>query len=324
MVAKDTGNGLSPAVPVDELLAAVPELKQLCDLHTLQIFNLDSSNIQPENWIALVHAIEQHYYDYDGFVIVHGTDTMAYSCSALSYLIQNLDKPIVFTGSQKPIGLDGGDARKNLRDAFWFCVEGGVSGIFLVFNHKVILGTRASKVKTRSEDAFESINYPPLAYVQYGRPFSLRPTLPSGDAKPTFFHQMSNHVFLLKMIPGIEPDILDHLVRRYDVIVLESYGMGGLPFAGKRNFLERVTRLTAQGKIFVVATQVQQEGSDLSTYEVGVRALRHTPLLQSLDLSIESVVTKMMWILPQTTSFEQVKALFYQPVHHDIVPPASL
>jgi L-asparaginase len=116
----------------------------------------------------------------------------------------------------------------------------------------------------------------------------------------------------------MEPEILEHVGQKYDAIVIEGYGMGGVPFADKRNFLEWVERLGAQGKILVMATQVKTEGSDLSVYEIGKRAAEHAPLLQSMDMTVETVVTKLMWILSRTKEFKEVERLFYTPINEDI------
>lgn len=318
IAAKDTGSGLTPGMYPEELLRCIPEIKKFCEADAVQILNIDSSNIQPEDWLLISRAICENYERYDGFVITHGTDTMAYTASALSYLIQNLSKPVVLTGSQVPMGQGSSDARKNLGDAFWFSAQPQCAGVYLVFDGKAILGTRASKVKTKSYDAFESINFPVAAYINNRHePLQIRQkALPSGEVR--FYSRIDPGVFLLKLIPGMEPEILDYVGDRYDAIVIESYGMGGLPFVDKRNFLERVEHLAARGKILVVATQVKSEGSDLSVYEVGMKAAMSVPLLQSMDMTVETVVTKLMWILAGTKNFDEVKALFYTPVNDDI------
>jgi len=316
--AKDAGGGLVPSLQSDEMLRYVPEVKTFCSVTVMQILNIDSSNIQPEDWLLIARTIRDHYDLFDGFVITHGTDTMAYTASALSYLIQNPAKPIVLTGSQKPIDQEDSDARQNIIDAFWFSVQPDISGVYLSFNGKVFVGTRASKVKTKSYDAFESINYPVAAYIHYKQPVP-RIHLGRQVNKPVeFFDALNPHVFLLKLIPGMEPEILEYVGQRYDGIVIEGYGLGGVPFTDGRNFLEWVERLTACGKILTVATQVKSEGSDLSVYEVGVRAASRVPLLQSMDMTVETVVTKLMWILARTKVFKEVEKLFYTPINEDI------
>jgi len=316
--AKNTKNGLVPTFQGEEILGYVPEVRTFCDVTTMQILNIDSSNIQPEDWLLIARAIQNHYDLFDAFVITHGTDTMAYTSSALSYLIQNPAKPIVLTGSQKPIDQENTDARQNIVDAFWFCVQPDISGVYLCFNGKVFVGTRASKVKSKSYDAFESINYPVAAYVHYKQPVP-RIHLGRQANKPVeFFDTINPRVFLLKLIPGMEPEILEYVGQRYDAIVIEGYGLGGVPFANGRNFLQWADRLTPSGKIIAVATQVKTEGSDLSVYEVGIRMARRMPLLQSMDMTVETVVTKLMWILSKTKVFKEAEELFYTPINEDI------
>jgi len=280
IAAKNSGGGLVPSFPSGEILHHIPEIKNFCEADSLQILNIDSSNIQPEDWLLISRTIKEHYDSYDGFVITHGTDTMAYTSSVLSYLIQNSGKPIILTGSQKPIDQKDGDAQQNIFDAFWFCVQPENSGVYLVFDEKAIVGTRASKVKSKSYDAFESINYPVAAHIHYPKAAShKRPTteMPIAKKDPVFYDRIDPGVFLLKLIPGIEPEILEYVGQRYDAIVIESYGMGGVPFADRRNFLKQVEGLAARGKILTVATQVKSEGSDLSAYEVGMKALQAFP-----------------------------------------------
>ncbi|MCI8402076.1 MAG: asparaginase [Lachnospiraceae bacterium] len=313
------GEGLSPAVKPEELLDAVPGIREICNPHAVQILNIDSTNLQPENWVQMVRVIRESYDGYDGFVITHGTDTMAYTASALSYLIQNADKPIVLTGSQKPIGYGITDAGKNLTDSFTLACEKDMAGVYLVFDGKAIFGTRARKVKSKSYDAFESVNHPPAALIYDGRVvrYFSEEVRPGG---PVFCEEVRPSVFLLKLIPGMNPDVLEYVGARYDVIVIESYGVGGVPFVDRRNFLTEVERLADQGKIVVVATQALFEGSDMSVYEVGRRAMSFPTLLQSCDMTVESVVTKMMWLLGQTQDREEIRKRFYEPVNRDLYP----
>jgi L-asparaginase len=316
--AKDSEDGLVPSLTPEEMLCYAPEVKSFCDVATIQVMNIDSSNIQPEDWLLISRTVKEQYSQFDGFVITHGTDTMAYTAGVLSYLIQNPTKPIVLTGSQKPISVGDSDARRNIIDTFWFCVHSNSGGVYLCFDGKAFLGTRASKVKSKSYDAFESINYPIAAYIHYKQPIPHIHLKKPLDRDVEFYNQLDPAVFLLKLITGMEPEILEYVGQRYNAIVIEGYGMGGVPFANRRNFLNQVERLAERGKILTVATQVKNEGSDLSVYEVGLRAARRVPLLQSMDMTVETVVTKLMWILSITKVFKEVEKLFYSPVNDDI------
>ena len=160
-----TADGLAPELDPSRLLQDTPRVAQLCRVDCLQLYSLDSTNIRPDHWLGLARAIRQHYDQYDGFVISHGTDTMAYTAAALSYLIQDCPKPIVLTVAQKPIWYGGTDSKRNLTDAFLYACR-GCGGVQIVFNGKVILGTRARKTFSKSFQAFSSVNYPELALIQ--------------------------------------------------------------------------------------------------------------------------------------------------------------
>jgi len=316
IAASLTDEGLTPSISTDELIRFVPEILSICDLDAIQPLNIDSTNIQPEDWCELAILIKKNYDLYDGFVITHGTDTMAYTSAMLSYLIQKSTKPIVITGSQKPINLDITDGKINLRDAVQYACNGN-PGVYIVFNGSVILGTRARKTKTKSYDAFESINFPKAALISGNHITNFYRCAPKAD-NTEFFTDIFPNVFLLKLSPGMEPDVLDYISDKYEAVVIESYGTGGIPFADKRNFLKKLKLATEKGKFIVIATQVMLEGSDLGAYAVGSRALQYN-VLQDYDMTIESAITKLMWILAFTKDYEQVKKLFYTPVHEDIL-----
>ena len=279
---------------------------------------LDSSNMSVREWNQIGAAIRERYFDYDGFVVLHGTDTMAYTAAALSYLIQCPGKPIVLTGSQKPLSDPITDAKKNLLDSFRFACQNGVSGVFLVFSGQAILGTRAKKMKSKSYAAFSSINYPVAAFID-GKRVIRYTDLDCQVGTPRFYHNLVPKVFLLKLIPGMEPDVLQYVGERYEAVVIESYGVGGLPFVDRRNFLDQLESLTRKGRIVVIATQVTLEGSDLAVYEVGAKALERYHLLQAYDMTVEAVVTKLMWLLAEKRDFGAVRRGFYTPVAQDIL-----
>lgn len=318
IASKKSVDGLAPSITSDELMLYVPEIKGFCNVDTVQILNIDSTNIQPEYWTLIAETIERVYDKYDGFVISHGTDTMAYTAAALSYLIQNLDKPIVITGSQKPINAEITDARKNMLDSFRFVCEKFVRGIYIVFDGKAIIGTRARKIKSKSYSAFESINFPVAALIDDKR---ITKYIRNEELKEQvkFYKKIYPSIFLLKLAPGMEPDVLDYIGEKYEGIVIESYGVGGLPFLDKRNFLDKLKTLTESGKIVVVATQVMLEGSDMDVYEVGIKALKQNKILQSYDMTIESAITKLMWIMAETKDFEKVKEKFYTRINDDLL-----
>ena len=319
IASKNTGNGLAPSVSPEDILGSMTDLIGFCTIDCMELLRLDSTNMQPEHWLLMAQTIKEHYHDYDGFVITHGTDTMAYTSSALSYLIQNPDKPIVLTGSQKPLMDEVTDAKKNLLDSIRFACEDGVRGVFLVFSGSAIVGTRARKTRSKSYYAFSSINYPEVASIDGGR--VLRYVVPEPSMAPLkFYDKMVPEVFLLKLIPGMDPGVLDYVADHYKAVVIETYGVGGLPFPEHRNFMDRMQTLADKGCIVVISTQVAMEGSDLATYEVGHEAMERYDLLQAYDMTTEAAVTKLMWLLGLDLPREEFKKAFYTPVAFDTVP----
>ena len=306
--------GLTPELNAEQLLSAVPRIAEICAVECVELYALDSTNLRPEHWLGIARTIRENYEKYDGFVISHGTDTMAYTAAALSYLIQNSPKPIVLTGAQKPIWFDGTDSKRNLTDAFLYACRGG-GGVQIVFNGKVILGTRARKTYSKSFQAFSSVNHPDLAVIQDERLLQYL-TCPVGE-KLTFFDKLDTGVGLLKLIPGTRRELLEFMVDRYDGLVIESFGVGGLPeYDG---FFDVIRSGVERGKLIVMTTQVPNEGSDLTVYHVG-RGLKNTlRLLEAYDMTTEAAVCKLMWILGRTRDFDEAKNLFYRPVARDIL-----
>ncbi|MCR5843169.1 MAG: asparaginase [Oscillospiraceae bacterium] len=309
--------GLTPELTPSQLLRCVPAIRDICRVDCLNLFSLDSTNITPAHWLQTARAIREHYADYDGFVISHGTDTMAYTAAALSYLVQSADKPIMLTGAQKPINYDSTDSKLNLTDAFVCAASGELAGVNIVFSGRVILGTHARKTCSKSFAAFSSINYPDVGIlldhrlVRYIPPLSL--------SRPLFYDVLDEKVGLVKMVPGLDPAVLDYMLSRNDALIIECFGVGGLPAYEDDRILRLVEKHTAAGKFIVVTTQVQNEGSDLSVYSVG-HGLKQNPLvLEGYDMTSEALYAKMMWILGQTKEPRKVAQLFYTPIAHDLL-----
>lgn len=315
----ETAHGLAPAPTNEPLRRLLDELALPCKVDVKSLFHIDSTNFQPEHWLEIARAIRAAYAQYDGFVITHGTDTMAYTAAALSYLIQYSAKPIVLTGAQRPLSDAITDARRNLRDSVRFALHEGVRGVYLVFDGKAILGTRARKVRSKSYNAFESINYPVAAFIDERRilQYVEAPCAPQPGVQ--FYDALCPCVCVLKLIPGMRPDTLRYLGKEYDAILIESYGVGGIPFHGSRNFMAELAALTNNSKVVVLATQVMLEGSDAEVYEVGFEAVNRYNVLQAYDMTVEAASVKLMWAMAQTHEFEQVKRLFYQNINNDIL-----
>ncbi len=289
--------GLSPGLHGGEILDRIAGLTAGFEVEVEELFLLDSSNIQPEEWSALAARIYERRKDYDGIVVIHGTDTLAYTGSALSFALQNIEIPVVLTGSQVSIENPIADATENCRAALHMAAS-GCPGVYVAFNRKIILGTRASKVRTRSFDAFESIDYPYAGRINSGG-LLINPALtrrPQGECR--LQNRFCADVFLLKLFPGISPDIFLQLERMgCRGVYLEAFGIGGLPFR-KRNLTEAVGRAVDRGMTVAVGSQCLYEGSDFTVYEVG-RQVLDRGVIETGNMTTEAAVTKLMWVLGQ-------------------------
>lgn len=314
-----TEKGLAPRIAAGDLLGYVEEYREFCRVDVLQPFSLDSTNIYGRHWLELAEVIEKHYEDYDGFVVCHGTDTMAFTAAALSYLVQNSRKPIVVTGSQKPINLPVTDARTNLLDSLRFASDDRAYGVNIVFGGKVIAGTRAKKERSKSYNAFSSINYPSVAVIQDGRIVFYIDDKDKSAGEVRFYHRLNDRVLLLKLIPGMDGSILDRLYPFYDGVIIEAFGVGGFPEYGETPFYPEIRRWIDGGKIVMLATQVTHEGSDMEVYRVGKAIKEDFHLMEAYDMTLEATVTKTMWAMGQTRSPEEFRRLFYGTVNHDIL-----
>lgn len=311
-----TNKGLKPGLDGKQLLNHLPELSEFCEVDIEPLFSIDSTNIYYKHWLKIAKTIKENYEKYDGFVIAHGTDTMSYTASALSYLIQNSKKPIVLTGAQKPINLDVSDAKTNLLDSFIYACDKNSSGVVLVFNGNVILGTRARKIRSKSFDAFASIDYPKVAIVQDKHVIHYITNL---STKTKFYENLSNDVALLKLTPGVYENVLEFLLEHHKVVVIESFGVGGLPNYEGNKYNELISKYTKLGRVIVMTTQVPNEGSDIAIYQVGHYLKENENVLEAYDMTTEAVITKMMWILSITNKPSKIKKMFYTTIANDIL-----
>lgn len=317
IASKRSDNGLKPQITPEELISYIPQVQDICEIEAIQLLNLDSSNMEPQHWKLMVQAIKDNYDKYDGFVIAHGTDTMAYTAAALSYMIQNTRKPVVITGAQKPIDLEITDAKSNLIDSFLYAADAKSQGVQIVFDGKVIAGTRAKKVRSKSYNAFSSIDYPCLAVIQDMNIMRYIPMLPY-EEEVHFYEELDANVFLMKMIPGIRPKVLKSIFENYDCIIVESFGVGGIP----KSIAEEFYRLcqTYPNKLVVMATQVAHEGSDMTVYEVGHDMKKYCRFLESYDMTLESVIAKVMWMLGNFDVTQvDVEEIFYRNINYDVI-----
>lgn len=224
-------DGLAPTLTGRELAERVPLLDTVCELDFVQPMNIDSTNMRPRDWLRIAGVIRDAYDRYDGFVVLHGTDTMAYTAAALSYLIQDSEKPIVLTGSQQPMSAPFTDAKLNLYHSALYACEASSRDVSVVFGGEAICGTRARKQRTMSFNAFTSMNFPPLAYVRGERVVRAAGVSPGekDGRKPSFYDALDDRVIVLKLTPELRPSIFELLAPDYDAVILETFGIGGIP-----------------------------------------------------------------------------------------------
>lgn len=330
IASAEDGNGLSPALTGEELARCVPEIDGLCNLDIVQPMNIDSTNMRPADWVRIAEVIRAGYAAHDGFVILHGTDTMAYTAAALSYLVQHSPKPIVLTGSQQPMGQAFTDAKLNLYQSLLYAIDERARDVSIVFGGQAIAGTRGRKQRTMSFNAFTSVNYPALALIRYNRIIhsgaflahgttNTNPQPAAPSTAPCFCIGLNDRVCTLKLTPGLTPDIFRLLKPDYDAVILETFGMGGVPEFGSNgaSFQEAIFDWADSGRVAVMTTQVPEEGLDLGVYEVGRAYAEHPGILKGGDMTTEALVAKTMWALGQTRDASELEKLFYQPINHD-------
>lgn len=318
IASKQTDAGLTPGLTAEDILAYIPAVEKVCQVETIQVMNIDSSNMTPVLWKDIVNAIEENYANYDGFVVCHGTDTLAYTAAALSYMIQNSAKPIVVTGSQKPISKDVTDAKTNLLDSFIYASDDDSQNVSIVFDGKVICGTRAKKERAKSYNAFSSINFPYLAVIQDGIIIRYIPEVPVRGI-PSFYYDMSDKVTLLKLYPGMKPEVLSYLFENYDIVVIESFGVGGMPETLMETFYEEMEKWKGTDKLAVMTTQVANEGSNMTIYEVGRQVKQDFHMIESYDMTLEATMTKLMWLRSMNYSNKRLREAFYTEINRDIL-----
>ena len=300
-------HGLAPSISGDEILRKLGIVSDDIKLTVDDYCSLDSANISPDDWVNLAKKIAASLSEYDGFIIIHGTDTLAYTSSMLSFMLQNIQVPVVVTGSQMPLNMPMSDALMNLQCAVWMAAS-GVPGIFVAFDRKVMYGCRTSKVRTVSFNAFESINYP---YAGEVNAFGLQLYT---DRKPKMARvnlqtDYSSRIAVLKVFPGMDLDIFSFFQDKgYEGIYIESFGLGALPFLG-HDITAEIRKASDNGLPILVGSQCRYEGSDLSIYETGQRILECGGI-PVYDMTQEAVVTKLMWCLGQTKKYDQIRWFF--------------
>ncbi|MBC8586419.1 asparaginase [Youxingia wuxianensis] len=310
IASKPGPEGLAPSIGSDDILSMIGVLIQNYEVFSKDLLHLDSSNIQPEEWRIIAREVYHCAAQYDGIVITHGTDTMAYTTSILAFMLRNVPIPVVVTGSQLPLEHPLTDGFDNLRTAFAMAAS-QVPGVFLAFNRKVILGARAVKIRTTGFDAFESVNCDYAGTVDAGGLNINHQVIPPVQGRFVLEDTLCTDVFLIKLTPGLNPEIFDMLLTmNYRGIVIEAFGAGGLHFI-HRDLVSKLQKIADHGISVVVCSQCLFERSDFSIYQTGQKVLEKG-VIQGFDMTTEAAVTKLIWALGQSQNCEQVRKIFSQ------------
>ena len=305
---------LSSLHSADEILESVPELKKIASIDCCQLLNIDSVEMTPSLWVSIAQKIYDEYDIYYGFVVVHGTDTMVYTASAMSFLLRNLGKPVIFTGSQIPLhSYLASDARNNLINAVRYALL-DIAEVCIFFGSVLLRANRAKKVSGFDINAFRSFALDPLGHAGVKMSVS-REAAHRSQSRPMLFKDLVEEVFLLKIYPSMSPSIFDILVQQgYKGIVLETFGTGNIP-VGKNSLIPAIKNAIDSGMAIVVTSQCEM-GFVEDIYPSG-KMLKESGAVLAADMTVEAALVKLMWVLGNARNTREIRDLMQTPLANE-------
>lgn len=302
----DTDEARTPESGAKRLLEQLGGLPENVEITSISPFCRDSTDMSPREWTQLAVLVRDNFGQFDGFVITHGTDTLGYAAAALSCLIQNSEKPVVLTGSMLPMSAKNSDAPKNLKNAILFAADTRACGVCVVFGKFAFDGRHVSKIHSTARNAFESVNFPPIAcFDERGITFTEPIFSVSGAAR--FYQLLDESIEVIFIVPGISPPLIRSETR---AVIILGFGTGGLPiYGGWEKWLET---LISRGVYVIMSTQVLRGGSNLRLYEVGSRLAEKYPIIDAGKMTSEYAALRAMFALAYSRDFGEFKRIFLE------------
>lgn len=312
-------SALQPELNIDELVEYAPLLTSEFNIKTRTITNLDSTNIQPHHWSEIAEMIAKEYGNFDGFVVIHGTDTMAYSASALSYALGNLGKPVILTGSQVPPEILGSDAIANMVNA---CLAATMdfAEVAIVFGTKILRGNRSMKVSESERNAFISPVFPELGSIRLQPEITYNNITRRHGGALDVQKKFGGNVAVLKIVPGLEPQVLESVIHsKIDGLILESFGPGNIPNQ-ECNLLPAIDQARKKGIPVLISTQCIYGTTRMYLYEVGQSAM-DLGVIPTGDMTPEAAYVKLKWALGQTKNSAEIERIFAKKIAGEVTIP---